>query len=248
MRLAYLSLVLALGAWLGGCGIKSQQPLGEEVAVFDPAKVNGIWMGPGGLLGVRVLDEKKGLLHVWNAADYTGREPQRTVKCEPPPGSEQSCFSTKFPGACVWRQLAGSSDKSFFYFPEVEATDETYKTPIVLQSDGEWFAIAYALRAGGLKELFDEAAVPGYVDRSGAIVLGELEREHYRVILSVKSGVVDWKDPLPLLKLPPELDPCRAGGQPAAHSSDDGEQSPGRDRHAVQRAQSHAPPAPGALQ
>jgi len=39
-------LLVALGTWLGGCGgIISEQPLGDEIAVFNPADLDGMWLG-----------------------------------------------------------------------------------------------------------------------------------------------------------------------------------------------------------
>jgi len=221
MRVACLSLLLA--ACLGGCGIKSEQPLGDAPAVFDPAKVNGIWMGPEVLLGVRVLDAQKGLLLTWDVARF-GKNGTRAFRCQPPPASERVCQPKDVLGTCAWRQLADSKEKSRYYFPEIKSKDETYTTPLVLLSDGERVAIAYFLSDDSLKDRLDEGTLPGHVDQSGSIVLGELGRDHYRLILSEKGGVVGWKRPFPLLKLPPDLDPCRKGEQ-GAEDSPDGERS-----------------------
>jgi len=200
MRRRYIWLLGALGIWLGGCeGIYSEQPLGEEIAVLNPEKVDGLWLVPGGgLAGARVLDAQKGLLQIWAANDSrAGQKP--AIQCEPPPSSE------------VWVLRRQRDGESSLYFKE-KKYGGLYLTVFTLLSDGEWWAIAYEVSSTAdetLRKLIKQRLVPGRIEPSGKVILGALTSEHYRLILSEKSGLFRWKALAPYLKLPPELDPCK---------------------------------------
>ena len=63
MRSAHLWPLLALIPWLAGCppAMLSEQPLGDEIAVLNPEKLDRIWLAPeDDLIGIRVVDAKKG--------------------------------------------------------------------------------------------------------------------------------------------------------------------------------------------
>lgn len=213
MRRCYILLLVAVGTWLGGCGgILSEQPLGDEIAVFNPADLDGMWLGRDWqregtlIMGVRVLDAEKGLLVIWGAASYPDDAVgSSSVQCSPPPEAEHSCSHGVPFGTCVWRHYGR------FYFP-VSRSQDRYVTIFTILRDGKSTAVVYEVPERAIHDqrwLVEQGLLPGRIEPSGDVVLGELSYEHYRLILSEKSGIFSWQDPMPYLKLPPELDPCK---------------------------------------
>jgi len=237
MRSLHLWLLLAMVPWLAGSGcpkIYSEQPLGQEIATLDPQKVNGLWLWPGGAIsGVRVLNSEQGTLAIWDALsasdarDYRKKNELPPLSCEPPTPKVEGGSPNDPSWATTWRRYPYSADSQngwYFYFPEQrEASGEPYFTDFVLLSDGESSALVYLFTAAGwhqemldkrLKELVEQEALPGRIEPSGRVLLGPLKPEHYHLILTYKTGLFDWTKPfLPLIKLPPGLDPCKKSEQ-----------------------------------
>ena len=221
MRSLRLWLILALAPWLAGFScptIYSEQPLGEPT-VLDPQKLNGLWIGPSGeMQRIRVLDGQKGKLVVWS--DTEGHD---TPSCEPPQKALRVCSA--YPQACLVRSVAAASDATIYregasYYFEVDPTprEGVYETDGVALSDGNTVIIVYWFvpqeqLSKRLTALVQTGALPGRVESSGRVVLGQLTAEHYRLILSEEGGVVYWMSPYPFIKLPDKLDPCKKGEQ-----------------------------------
>ena len=222
MRSARFWPLLALIPWLAGCPapILSEQPLGDEIAVLNPEKVDGIWLGPNGLLlGIRVVDAKKGRFAYWEASDYPG---DTSFRCQPPPKLRDTCTNedrSADDGTCTLRRQKVPGAEWPFFFVERRDNEGLYATDGVVTFDGHSFAVVYSisaspLAAGGqvyerLRELVAKHALPGRVEAKGQVVLGPLSPEHYKVVLSQESDIFNWRIGFPLIKLPDELDPCK---------------------------------------
>ena len=212
--------LLALIPWLAACPIiYSEEPLGMEAAVLDPAKVNGTWLRDGGLAGVRVLDDRRDTLIWWTVRDFSI---ERSPECEPPPKIPTSCgslFQQDDGGTCTVRRYVASEGRTFYFYSVREEKDSgAYETPGVALSDHRPVAVFYPVAETKeahkrLNELIGKGALPGHVDPNGHVVLGALSPDHYRLIVSPESGLFDWTDPQPFIKLPDELDPCKKGRQ-----------------------------------
>jgi len=222
--------LLALIPSLAGCppAILSEQPLGDEIAVLNPEKVDGIWLAPDDdLIGIHVVDGKNGRFTYWRVRAYW---PNGPLRCQPPSEKYRKCESENelvFEGTCTLRRQKLAGERQPFYFVEWRTPDQVYATTGVAVFDGESFAIAHAViawdrREGAwgpdlgkrrvderLRELVAKHALPGRVDAKGVVVLGPLSPEHYKVILSQENGLFDWTAGGPLIKLPDELDPCK---------------------------------------
>ena len=220
MRRARLWPLLALIPWLAGCppAILSEQPLGDEIAALNPEKVDGMWLGPGVLIGIRVVDAKKGRFAYWEARDY---QADTSLRCQPPPKLRDRCGEDEsvLEGTCALRRQDVPGAESPFFFVEMRDNEGLYATNGVATFDGHSFAVvnpisASPLAAGGqvyerLRELVAKHALPGRVEAKGQVVLGPLSPEHYKVVLSQESDIFNWRIGFPLIKLPDELDPCK---------------------------------------
>jgi len=209
MKSLRLLLLLAVLPVLAGCpGIYSEQPLGSEVAVLDPAKVDGYWLGRGGLGGARVLDGEKGLLAWWDAADFANSASDAAVQCDPP----------EKVGAAVFRRHPAGSwcDGCFFYFASTgDASDKPHFTDWALLSDAESIAVYFEFEEGvqeRLKGLIDSGSLPGRIGDGGGVVLGPLSPEHHDILVSRETGVFKPRFWGIFLRLPPALDPCKKAG------------------------------------
>ena len=188
----------------------SEQPLGE-VAVLNPDKLNGTWlMAGGGLAGTRVLDSQKGIMVYWMVAK-SGEAPV----CEPPEADVKACSAE--PALCVWRHY----EELFFseLLKDKKPGKPFFRTEAVIVTDQKSIAMMYEFVGQKklderLRRLVEKGAVPGRVADDGTVVLGALKPEHYKRIFEQESGAINWAQPIPLLKLPSALDPCKKGKQP----------------------------------
>lgn len=148
MRSARLWPLLALIPWLAGCPypIFSEQPLGGEIVILDPGKVDGMWLGPDDyLLGIRVVDAKKGRFAHWTASKDGLNGP---LRCQPPSWLRNTC--TFDDGTCTLRQQKVPGARWPFFFVEWRRdSDQVYATTGVATSDERSFAVVYSVSGYG---------------------------------------------------------------------------------------------------
>jgi len=226
MRSARLWPLLALIPWLAGCPapILSEQPLGDEIAVLNPEKVNGMWLGPdGALFGIRVVDAEKGRFAYWETSADRANPP---LLCQPPSNLRDTCSNddgSASNGTCTLRRQQVPGAQWPFFFVEWRDKKRLYATDAIATSNGDSFAVIYPISASvfsdrgpvyeRLEELVTNHALPGRIDAKGTVVLGPLSPEHYELILAQESGLFNWTAGFPLIKLPDELDTCKKGQQ-----------------------------------
>ena len=147
VRLTGLLLLLVLVPWMHGCGtIYSVEPFGNEIAVFDPNRIDGLWLaGDGRLIGVRVVDAENGVVTTWLAKNRPDSEKPIALRCDPPIVSNLICSSESALGTCMVdkkestcadRAVATCSWRHYkpsFYFPVVaDAEKQAYATTFAL--------------------------------------------------------------------------------------------------------------------
>ena len=205
--------MLVLVPWLHGCGtIYSVEPFGNEIAVFDPNRIDGLWLaGDGRLIGVRVVDAENGVVTTWLAKSRPDRDKPIALRCDPPIVSNPICSSENALGTCMvdkkestcadravatcsWRHYKGG-----FYFPVIaDAEKQAYATTFglaILEPKKHWplAVLMYVRSSSGvgvsgrlsrIERLIDEGRLPGRKDERGDRILGPLSPEHYELIFS----------------------------------------------------------------
>ena len=203
--------MLVLVPWLHGCGtIYSVEPFGNEIAVFDPNRIDGLWLaGDGRLIGVRVVDAENGVVTTWLAKSRPDSDKPTPLRCDPPFVNEPNCTSENALGTCMvenentcvdravatcfWRRYKG------MYFPVIaDAEKQAYATTFgleILEPKRHWplavlmyvesshpTSFAGPGRPSRIERLIDEGRLPGRKDERGARILGPLSPEHYELI------------------------------------------------------------------
>jgi hypothetical protein len=243
VRLTRILLLLVLVPWLHGCGtIYSVEPFGNEIAVFDPNRIDGLWLaGDGRLIGARVIDAENGVVTTWLAKSRPDSDKPIALRCDPPIVSNPICSSENAIGTCMvskeresncadravatcfWRRYTG------MYFPGIaDAKTQAYATRFGLviinsvKSEKRW-PLAVLMYVGSsapnlsrLERLIDDGRLPGRKDERGARILGPLSPEHYRLIFSPPNpgwGPFEFgPSSYVFTKLPDDLNPCKSGG------------------------------------
>ena len=185
-------LAVALLPWLMGCAvIYSEQPLGEQVAVFKPEEWDGIWVASNGSFDrIRVTDAENGML-AWGFRDGL---------CDTVPGTKPDQFRQSGP----W----------YFLAPAAAEHGSRYPTGGAFFRHGNALAL-YNVDEARVRELVEKGALPGRVEESKGrlhdkdVVLAPLTHEQYGVLLPDKQPLFDFQPVFVLVKLPPELDPCK---------------------------------------
>jgi len=164
--------------------VYSEQPLGERVASFKPEEWNGIWVGSDGSFDrILITDAQNGML-AWGFKDEL---------CAPAPATRPDQF----------RQ----SGSWYFLVPRPIPRGDRYEVGAAFFRDRDALTL-YSINAESVRELIRKGDVPGYLDGDDP-VLGALASKHYGILLSEKQPAFDWKPSVVLIKVPPELDPCR---------------------------------------
>lgn len=232
--------MLVFVPWLHGCDtIYSVEPFGNEIAVFDPNRIDGLWLaGDGRLIGVRVVDAENGVVTTWLAKSRPDSDKPTALRCDPPFVNKPNCTSENALGTCMvenentcvdravatcfWRRYNG------MYFPAIaDAKKQAYATTFGLaiiksvKSEKRWpLAVLMYVRSNEpglsrIERLVDEGRLPGRKDEREARILGPLSLEHYELIFSPPNpgwGPLGFQPSRYVFtKLPGDLDPCKKG-------------------------------------
>jgi hypothetical protein len=115
----------------------------------------------------------------------------------------------------VWRLHKEQGGDFYFHSKRKEDSGQTfYETTEAVRSVGS-VAIVYHFRepalGNRLKEFVVRGALPGRIDPAGRVILGSLLPEHYRLMLLPEAGLLDTWGSYQIVKLPPDLEPCKKG-------------------------------------
>lgn len=212
MRLTRFRFVLALLPLLACAGcptIRSSQPLGEETARIEAGLDGSVWLGVDGFWRIDTINAENGVA----ALSFMGLAEKGidSLKCEPPEDLVSACSGTKV--SChVWRHLSGTS---LYFMTRWPASREgIFRTDLLLERKGSTTVISYGFKKQSeldkrLTELIQERRIPGRITPDGGVVLGPLSSDHYKLLTDRDTGVVDWEDPMPFIRLPDQLNPCK---------------------------------------
>ena len=227
MRSLSVWLFFVLVLLIAGCGLHSEEPLGV-VKPLKPEEWNGNWLiavdKEASVIEVEVIDAEKAII--------SGRDPCKPVAARDGEGVLLLLRSAEggwyFPVE-LERDAQGQ--------PKEKGPPFEYMFFYLRPSAGLWFG--YGVDRDRVKVLIETGVLPGRIEgdtsspsppgviegdpimralQAGSydVILGHLEPEHYKALLSEERPVVFWQRPMTVgVKLPPGLDPCKK----AAHDS-----------------------------
>jgi len=170
-----LPVLLALALVLGGCeSVYAPRPMGDTAVVLDDSW-SGTWLVDGGALTTRVRDAEQGALQVaWIETGPDGLELEAldgTVRS----GAGLLFFSTRdteTEHGYQWLLVDRDADRVRAWYPDPQA-----------------FVAAV-----------ERGEIPGRAF-DGSVVLGELTDAHLARIADPASGLLEWREPLVLLRV-----------------------------------------------
>jgi hypothetical protein len=185
-------LALATPLLIAGCafeGIYSEHPLGEELAVFKPAEWDGVWVpSSGGFRRWFVTDAEKGIMIASNRG---------ILRCDIP--TEKPVRLRQF--------------GSWYFTREKEGPDASG----LYETESAWFRlgdalVTYRVDVPRVRDLVEKGVLPGRLEKN-RVILGALTPVHYKILLLPDRPAFLWQPSYVEVKLPAELDPCKAPAQ-----------------------------------
>lgn len=178
---------------LAGCSaIYSPVPVGEHPVVLSAEDWNGTWLADESIALIEVTDADNGKLKVAFVEDMEMEVMEFIVR-----SSGEWMFSSMLDEEDTEDEL--SKDKN------VDGQPRYLWGRIEL--DGNKILL-WEPDIPRFKTLIEAGKIPGKIEESegfggGNIYLGELTREHYKIITSGSEGVlVDWENPVILIRFP----------------------------------------------
>lgn len=181
LRLLFISVCMCL--LLPACtSVYISEPLGDEPVVLD-SSWEGTWLTDDGVVEASVLDGSQGLLQL--AAIESG-----------PEGLSLETFNValKEKDGVVYANVRDDEAENIYYWA------------IVDRKSGGYIVVWYP-EAKKFKALISEEKFPGRFQKPGDehndnVILGELKPEHLEMINDPASGLIDWKTPSVMIKMP----------------------------------------------
>jgi hypothetical protein len=208
MRCVRICLLTFQAVLLAGCfpTIYSREPLGV-IQRLDPLAWDAPWSGQPffasrNIVRIRVVDGDRGVIGLWE-------------RCPDDPESVEYLQIRSLPAAkesgLQWLVLVPQrldSEGGFvpLSVPSTEDPPYAYAVFSVRPEHDLW--IWYLVAVDRVVSLIEKGVLPGQVER-GKAILGHLESEHYKALMSLDRPVVHWEAPLVYVRMPPEYDPCR---------------------------------------
>lgn len=182
MKLRTIALIALAWLLLPGCSsVFSPEQLGDKPVVLDETW-SGTWLAGDNVIITRVANGEEGLLQVaWleNKSD----------------GIEMESFQVA---------VRARGDLVFGNVKD-EETEHGYHW-LVMDKKSNRAMLAWYPDADRFEKAITAELIPGKVlypedHRRDDVVLGDLEQKHYDLIGSPGSGLLDWKEPLVLIKI-----------------------------------------------
>ena len=156
-------------------------PLGEKPVVLDPGW-EGSWLTDDGVVESSVMDGEQGLLQL--AAIESGPEGLHL---------ETVTVALKEKDGVLYANVSDDEVENLYHWAIVDR-----------KSDG--YIVAWYPEAKKFKSLIAEEKFPGRFQKPGDehnhnVILGELKPEHLEMISDPASGLVDWKNPVVMIKM-----------------------------------------------
>ena len=174
--------ILAVAALLSGCSaVYSPEPMGDKAVELD-ASWSGTWLSDDATVNTKVLDAANGVLQfAWMEAKPDGIQ------------MESYRVAILARGDTLFANIRDDEKGHGYHWFLVERKSD--RLVLVWGPDAEQFSKAVT-----------EKTLPGKLlapddPNSDDVLLGELEPEHIDRILDPTSGLLDWKDPLVLVRV-----------------------------------------------
>jgi len=184
------AIILSAALMLSGCGsVLSGKPMGENPVVLNPADWQGTWASDEIVLLTTVLDSEEGILQaawleryeegarfetVTGSVRQTGDWYFLSMEHVPENADdEENAVSDEEPTAYVWGRIDNNGRRAIVWWPNLEQFRE-------------------AVRNGRL---------PGRIKEDEDVVLGELNAEQMEVINSPSGNLMNWTEPLVLVRI-----------------------------------------------
>lgn len=174
--------ILAAAGLLSACSaVYSPEPMGEKPLELDESW-SGTWLSDDGTANTTILDSANGLLQLaWLEANSDGIEME---------SYRVAIFAR---GDTLFANVRDEEKGRGYHWFLVERKSD--RLVLVWGPDAERFSKAVT-----------EKTLPGKLldpddPNSDDVLLGELEPEHIDLIIDPTSGLLDWKDPLVLLRV-----------------------------------------------
>ena len=175
-------ILIVVAILLTGCSaVYAPEPLGDRAVQLDSSWA-GSWLSDDATVTTTVIDAEKGLLQFAWLEAKSGSIEMNSYR-----------VALRSRGETIFANVHDDQTKHGYHWFLVEKKSD--RLVLVWGPDAEQFVTAIS-----------EEKLPGTVLKpddpdSDDVVLGELEPEHLDRIIDPASGLVDWKDPLVLVRV-----------------------------------------------
>jgi hypothetical protein len=166
--------VAAAVIMMAGCSaVYSTKPVGENPVTIKAEEWDGTWINKNGAITLEVMDAEKGIIHV--------------------------AWVEKMKLESYQVHLLDSGSWMFASFRE-SGESQKYLWAKILKDEDQ--LNLWAPSVDKIRVLVQKGVLPGSVEESGDVVLGELKAEHLRLLTSEEKGILfEWEKPLVLTRL-----------------------------------------------
>ncbi len=166
-RASVFSMIMLVSVLVGCSAVYSTKPVGLEPAPIESGDWKGTWVFGNSAVEVDVIDADKGLLRVAWIKD----------------------MKLKFIDVHLQ-----TSDDWMFGSTKEDPEDKNFVWGRIKREDNQ--LIIWNPSVSKFKKMVEDGILPGVVDNTGNVVLGELTSDHISLIASEGNGVLfDWEDP-----------------------------------------------------
>jgi len=179
--------LLGAAALVTGCvEVRSLQPVGTTAVPIVADDWTGTWLSGDGAVQIVVDDERQGRLTVW----MFDPEDRELTSCQVLlRGFEPWTFGNLRCGT-LW---SGDAEA------ELEAAPESWLWGRVLKGDGE--ITFWAPDGEAFRDLVRDSVLPGSVDDDGNVTVALGEEQLAALVAGDYGVVLDWEDPLTLVRV-----------------------------------------------
>lgn len=180
LRLFFISVCICL--LLPACtSVYVSKPIGETPLVLD-SSWEGSWLTDDGVVESSLVDGEQGLLQL--AAIESGPEGLRL---------ETAIVALKEKDGVIYANVRDDETEKLYYWA-------------IVARKSDRFIVAWYPEAKKFKSLIAQEKFPGSLQKPGDehndnVILGELKPEHLAMINDPASGLVDWKDPVVMIRV-----------------------------------------------
>ncbi len=169
---------LLVSAAVTGCKVTmSTGPMGAEAVKLNPEEWNGIWRDPAnnGFVAVRVVDADQGILEV---AGIETRDDALELK--------KLRLHVRQANNWMFLSLESEDRPGHYFWWRIKRSDET--------------AILWPPHWDRISQLVKDGKLPGNQVSENVLILDQLDAKAYEVLTSGDAVVVDWENPVIVIR------------------------------------------------